>query len=558
MATIKSRILGLSAGEINGSKRTLPAIKTQQVSNAVNRVAAQPVTKGTQTTQVNNVPVMQNGQVNSSIVNKLVMEALNKRIQAKNMGMQAPIKEAITATAQYYDPKSQYKNMGATGLDTLAQMQQGGQNRANQRAQSLLNLYSAFGNQTTNNLNSMEGIYAQQNQAAQLEAQQKQQEEALKLQQQQQNWNQQYQGGQLTLAQQQAQQQAAQEDWNKQYQQQQLNQNQAAQDWQQKYQQGTLDVSQANTAADQYTALANSQRDYDKAYLDAYTAAPKDQFGQIDAAYQQQLDQLKAMTSFADPEKPTDEYWANGQRKVRREASQPVTIPGVPVANAASGTVPGGVNQEYYDKITSVPVGSDSPAGWINQYIQAGVRDPQEIIDGLASEQVGLTPSEFRQVQGLLSATWGQVYTPSEQKTAGQEANEAYSAEKTKITIKTIDRAMSSINEYNTGAYGRAQALIPGTAAYELNQDLITIGSAIFANELKAMKQQSATGSAGTGGMSNIEGEMLRHAMGSLDIGLPPERLKANLQDVKDSISQFKAKAEKNMVTTTADPLQLG
>lgn len=100
------------------------------------------------------------------------------------------------------------------------------------------------------------------------------------------------------------------------------------------------------------------------------------------------------------------------------------------------------------------------------------------------------------------------------------------------VVMGFVDQAAPMINAYTTGVAGKAQALIPGTPAYNLDRVIDTIKANVGFSALQAMRAASPTGGA-LGQVSEMENRLLQATLGSLDIGQSPTQLRANLEKVK-------------------------
>ena len=128
------------------------------------------------------------------------------------------------------------------------------------------------------------------------------------------------------------------------------------------------------------------------------------------------------------------------------------------------------------------------------------------------------------------------------------------------LAQKTINDAISQMNQFEQnaisilnrpdlnnafGAFGSQRAGIQGTTAFEINNLLEQTRNAAWLQNFKSLKSLSPTGSAGTGGVSNTEGENIIGASNKSIIGLDPKAGKAALINYIKTIQTAKQNLEK-------------
>jgi hypothetical protein len=128
------------------------------------------------------------------------------------------------------------------------------------------------------------------------------------------------------------------------------------------------------------------------------------------------------------------------------------------------------------------------------------------------------------------------------------------------LAQKTINDAISQMNTFEKnaisilnrpdlnnafGAFGSQRAGIQGTTAFEINNLLEQTRNAAWLQNFKSLKSLSPTGSAGTGGVSNTEGENIIGASNKAIIGLDPKAGKAALINYIKTIQTAKQNLEK-------------
>lgn len=117
----------------------------------------------------------------------------------------------------------------------------------------------------------------------------------------------------------------------------------------------------------------------------------------------------------------------------------------------------------------------------------------------------------------------------------GQEATETAN-----LVIKKVDEAVKDIGPLTTGAIGAITGMIPGTTSYDLDKTIDTIKANVGFKELQEMRANSPTGGA-LGQIAVRELDFLQAAIASLDKKQSPEKLRANLQEIRSSFERWKA-----------------
>lgn len=101
------------------------------------------------------------------------------------------------------------------------------------------------------------------------------------------------------------------------------------------------------------------------------------------------------------------------------------------------------------------------------------------------------------------------------------------------ITDKDFDNAF--------GPLATKRADIEGTAAFKINNLIKSTEGAALVNELKALKSLSPQGSAGTGQLSEKEGERIIKSLNKIQLGLPPEEGKRVVLELLQTIQTAKS-----------------
>lgn len=113
---------------------------------------------------------------------------------------------------------------------------------------------------------------------------------------------------------------------------------------------------------------------------------------------------------------------------------------------------------------------------------------------------------------------------------ASQRRQDALMSAETVMTA--VDQALTATSGWTTGAIGATGAMVPGTAAYNLDATLDTLKANLSFDRLQQMREASATGGA-LGSVTERELDLLGSTIASLKQGQDPEQLRRNLQAVK-------------------------
>ncbi len=98
--------------------------------------------------------------------------------------------------------------------------------------------------------------------------------------------------------------------------------------------------------------------------------------------------------------------------------------------------------------------------------------------------------------------------------------------------ITDVQEATGLVGGMTTGLVGKAQSLVPGTDAYNLNQRLLTIKANLGFDRLQQMRDASPTGGA-LGQVAVQELNALQSTVGSLEIGQDRKELAKNLEKIE-------------------------
>lgn len=122
-----------------------------------------------------------------------------------------------------------------------------------------------------------------------------------------------------------------------------------------------------------------------------------------------------------------------------------------------------------------------------------------------------------------------------------------YALDKAKNTTGFIDEALGMANWTTTGLVGALNKYIPGTQATDLKGVIDTIAGNIGFAELTAMRAASPTGGA-LGQVSDREIGLLTSVLGSLKQSQSTEQVKANLQKIKQHLTNWQDTVELSSV----------
>lgn len=98
--------------------------------------------------------------------------------------------------------------------------------------------------------------------------------------------------------------------------------------------------------------------------------------------------------------------------------------------------------------------------------------------------------------------------------------------------ITDVQEATNLVGGMTTGLVGKAQAFVPGTDAFNLNQRLLTIKANLGFDRLQQMRDASPTGGA-LGQVAVQELNALQSTVGSLEIGQDRKELSKNLEKIE-------------------------
>lgn len=119
-----------------------------------------------------------------------------------------------------------------------------------------------------------------------------------------------------------------------------------------------------------------------------------------------------------------------------------------------------------------------------------------------------------------------------ENQTPAAQATLRSALENSKNVTDTIDTVLPKVTSLTTGVVGSLTKDIPGSPAYDLAQQLMTIKANLGFDKLQEMRNNSPTGGA-LGQVSDVEGKLLQSAWASVEQSQSPGQLLDNLNKVK-------------------------
>ena len=161
---------------------------------------------------------------------------------------------------------------------------------------------------------------------------------------------------------------------------------------------------------------------------------------------------------------------------------------------------------------------------------------------------------EFRQTMALLSAQQraatsdlqrqmlqlkiDEVKTKQAEKEDAKALKQEAALNHAGKVITDVQEASGLVGGMTTGLVGKAQAFVPGTDAFNLNQRLLTIKANLGFDRLQQMRDASPTGGA-LGQVAVQELNALQSTVGSLEIGQDRKELEKNLSKIEHHYSNW-------------------
>ena len=161
---------------------------------------------------------------------------------------------------------------------------------------------------------------------------------------------------------------------------------------------------------------------------------------------------------------------------------------------------------------------------------------------------------EFRQTMALLSAQQksatndlqrqmlqlkiDEVKTKQAEKEDAKALKQESALNHAGKVITDVQEASGLVGGMTTGLVGKAQAFVPGTDAFNLNQRLLTIKANLGFDRLQQMRDASPTGGA-LGQVAVQELNALQSTVGSLEIGQDRKELEKNLSKIEHHYSNW-------------------
>lgn len=177
---------------------------------------------------------------------------------------------------------------------------------------------------------------------------------------------------------------------------------------------------------------------------------------------------------------------------------------------------------------------SKAELGLLDQQLTGQIREQELALLGQkVAKQGQVDPLD----QQLKLARLGKIQQDAEAKTKEQEAAKKSIENVGQILVRDIEDAKQLIDKGGamTTTYGGIPGLIPGTDANVLRKTIDSVKGNIAVDQLLEIKRQGS----GLGQVPQSQLDMLSTLMGNLDPNLPPDILKANLQDVEDKYAEI-------------------
>jgi hypothetical protein len=104
--------------------------------------------------------------------------------------------------------------------------------------------------------------------------------------------------------------------------------------------------------------------------------------------------------------------------------------------------------------------------------------------------------------------------------------------------ITDVQTAQGLVTGTTTGVVGKGAAFVPGTTAYDLQQQLLTLKANLGFDRLQQMRDASPTGGA-LGQVAVQELQALQATVGSLELGQSKAELQKNLNKIENHYSNW-------------------
>lgn len=158
----------------------------------------------------------------------------------------------------------------------------------------------------------------------------------------------------------------------------------------------------------------------------------------------------------------------------------------------------------------------------------------RELAAGNAALKSALTDTQRQIAQARLDEIKAKQEDKAEKKAASQEMAVNHASK----VINDVQEANGLVGGMTTGLVGKAQAFVPGTDAFNLNQRLLTIKANLGFDRLQQMRDASPTGGA-LGQVAVQELNALQSTVGSLEIGQDRKELQKNLNKIEHHYSNW-------------------
>ena len=158
----------------------------------------------------------------------------------------------------------------------------------------------------------------------------------------------------------------------------------------------------------------------------------------------------------------------------------------------------------------------------------------RELAAGNAALRSAMTDTQRQIAQARLDEINAKREDKAEKKAAAQEMAVNHASK----VISDVQDATGLVGGMTTGLVGKAQAFVPGTDAFNLNQRLLTIKANLGFDRLQQMRDASPTGGA-LGQVAVQELNALQATVGSLEIGQDRKELQKNLNKIEHHYSNW-------------------
>lgn len=151
----------------------------------------------------------------------------------------------------------------------------------------------------------------------------------------------------------------------------------------------------------------------------------------------------------------------------------------------------------------------------------------QQLVALTAAQKSAMTDVQRELAQARLDDLRSKQAEKADKKTAAQQSALVHAQK----VVTDVGEAKNLVSSATTGLVGKAQAFVPGSDAYNLNQRLLTIKANLGFDRLQQMRDASPTGGA-LGQVAVQELNALQSSVGSLELGQSKAELLKNLEKI--------------------------